>query len=69
MGRNPEGRMRVLHIRAVLTLGVPADQVQHLDRALDQFEQFEQFCTVTQSVGQGIAIEVAVHDVTGVQLK
>lgn len=72
MGRNPEGRMRVLHIRAVLTLGVPADQVQHLDRALDQFDQFdqfEQFCTVTQSVGQGIAIEVAVHDVTGVQLK
>ncbi|UUZ73051.1 hypothetical protein LP415_06460 [Polaromonas sp. P1(28)-8] len=45
---------------------VHADQVQHLDLALDQFEQF---CTVTQSVGQGIAIEVAVHDVTGVQLK
>ncbi|WP_198140986.1 hypothetical protein [Polaromonas sp. JS666] len=48
---------------------VHADQVQHLDLALDQFEQFEQFCTVTQSVGQGISIEVAVHDVTDVQLK
>lgn len=58
--------MRVLHIKAVLTLGAAADQVQHLDRALDQLEQF---CAVTQSVGQGIAIEVAVHDVTGVQLK
>jgi len=66
VGRNPEGRMRVLRIKAVLTLGVPADQVQHLDRALDQFELF---CTVTQSVGQGAAIEAAVHDVTGVQLK
>lgn len=66
VGRNPEGRMRVLQIKAVLTLGVPADQLQHLDRALDQFEQF---CTVTQSVGQGIPIEVVVHDATGAQMK
>lgn len=66
VGRNPEGRMRVLQIKAVLTLGVPADQLQHLDRVLDQFEQF---CTVTQSVGQGIPIEVVVHDATGAQMK
>lgn len=66
VGRNPEGRMRVVHIQAVLTLGVPAAQLQHLDRALDQFEEF---CTVTQSVRQGIPVDVEVHDAAGVRLK
>lgn len=66
VGRNPEGRMRVLHIRAVLTLGVPAGQLQHLDRVLDQFEQF---CTVTQSVGQGIPVSIEISDSTGLRLK
>lgn len=66
IGRNPEGRIRVLQIRAVLTLGVPVGQLQHVDRTLAQFEQF---CTVTQSVRQGIPIEVQVHDATGAQLK
>jgi len=49
LGRNSEGRLRVLQIRAVLTLGVPAVSLEHLDRVLAQFESF---CTVTQSVGQ-----------------
>jgi uncharacterized OsmC-like protein len=66
VGRNAEGRVRVLSIRADLHLGVPAAALQHLDRVL---EQFEAFCTVTQSVGQGLPITVAVHDVTGTQLK
>ncbi len=65
VGRNPEGRLRVLRIQARLTLGVPAAQLQHLDRVLGQFEQF---CTVTQSVGQGIPIEVQVFDVNGEKL-
>ncbi len=66
VGRNAEGRMRVTHIRASLTLGVPGAELQHLDRVLDQFEQF---CTVTQSVGQGIPIEVEVYDATQARLK
>ena len=66
VGRNAEGRLRVLSIKAVLKLGVPAASLEHLDRVLSQFESF---CTVTQSVGQGIDIHVEVYDATGVQLK
>lgn len=66
VGRNAEGRLRVLGIKATLTLGVPAASLQHLDRVLAQFEAY---CTVTQSVGQGIAIETEVFDALGVKLK
>ena len=66
VGRNAQGRLRVLSIRAVLTLGVPAAALQHLDRVLDQFEAF---CTVSQSVAQGIAVSVEVHDAAGLRLK
>jgi uncharacterized OsmC-like protein len=66
LGRNAEGRLRVLAMQATLTLGVPAASLQHLDRALAQFESF---CTVTQSVGTSIPITVSVFDSTGAQLK
>jgi uncharacterized OsmC-like protein len=66
VGRNAEGRLRVLAMQATLTLGVSAAALQHLDRALAQFEAF---CTVTQSVGASIPISVRVFDSTGVQLK
>ncbi|MGA8514570.1 MAG: OsmC family protein [Burkholderiaceae bacterium] len=66
VGRNAEGRLRVLEIRAVLTLGLPAASLQYLDRALGQFETY---CTVTQSVGQGIAVHTEVVDALGVRLK
>ncbi|HYR24893.1 MAG TPA: OsmC family protein [Aquabacterium sp.] len=66
VGRNAEGRLRVLKMTARLQLGVPASQLEHLDRVLSQFEAF---CTVTQSVGQGIPITVEVRDATGTQLK
>ena len=59
VGRNAEGRLRILQITATLRLGVPASQLEHLDRVLGQFEAF---CTVTQSVGQGIPITVKVVD-------
>jgi hypothetical protein len=51
---------------ATLHLGVPAAQLEQLDRVLGQFEGF---CTVTQSVGQGIPIQVRVLDADGVVLK
>lgn len=66
VGRNPEGRVRVLAMDAVLTLGVPAASLEHLDRVLGQFEAF---CTVTQSVGQGIPITIGIFDSTGQRLK
>lgn len=66
IGRNPEGRVRVLGIEAKLHLGVEAHQLANLDRVLDQFEAF---CTVTQSVGQGIPIHTRVLDAKGLILK
>jgi len=66
VGRNAENRLRVLGLHAKLTLGVPAAQLQHLDRVLATFETY---CTVTQSVGQGIAITLEVYDASGARLK
>jgi organic hydroperoxide reductase OsmC/OhrA len=66
VGRNADGRLRVKAIGVVLTLGQPAAALQHLDRALAQFEDF---CTVTQSVRAGIDVSVQVLDATGVRLK
>lgn len=66
VGRNADGRMRVLKIEAKLHLGVEAHRLEHLDRVL---EQFEAFCTVTQSVGQCIPVHTRVLDSTGLILK
>ena len=56
----------MMKMTAVLKLGVPAATLEHLDRVLDQFEAY---CTVTQSVGQGIPIELQVVDSEGLRLK
>lgn len=66
VGRNEQGRLRILRIRVVLTLGVAASALEHLDRVLGQFESF---CTVAQSVGQGLPLTVEVVDALGVRLK
>ncbi|MDT8997705.1 OsmC family protein [Paucibacter sp. APW11] len=66
VGRNEAGYVRVLAMQAQLQLGVPAAQLQHLERVL---ETFEKYCTVTQSVGQGIPISVQVSDSLGQRLK
>lgn len=65
-GRNTENRLRVTQIQARLTLGVPAASLERLDRVLDQFEAF---CTVTESIRAGIAVTVEVWDSTGARLK
>ena len=62
VGRNAEGRLRVLGIKATLTLGVPAASLQHLDRVLAQFEAY---CTVTQSVKAAFPVGVQVFDADG----
>jgi len=66
VGRNAEGRLRVLRMDATLRLGVPASQLQHLDRVLSQFESY---CTVTQSVGQGIPVGLTVLDADNLVLR
>jgi uncharacterized OsmC-like protein len=65
-GRNEANRLRILRIGVRITLGVPAAGLQHLDRVL---QQFEAFCTVGESVRQGIPVEVQVYDSTGAKLK
>ena len=65
-GRNAENRLRIQAMQVVLTLGQPATALQHLDRALAQFEDF---CTVTQSVRGGIEVSVQVLDAAGARLK
>lgn len=66
VGRNAEGRLRVLALQATLTLGVPAEALEHLERVLSSFETY---CTVTQSIAQGIAVRVSVLDAQGAVLK
>lgn len=65
-GRNEQKRLRVQRLHVRLTLGVPARGLQNLDRVLDQFEEY---CTVTQSVRQGIPVDVEVYDSEGARLK
>ena len=66
VGRNAEGRLRVLGMTAKLTLGVHGQVLEHLDRVLGTFESY---CTVTQSVSAGIPVEVQVFDAGGARLK
>jgi uncharacterized OsmC-like protein len=66
VGRNAEGRLRVLALDVRLTLGVPAAGLEHLDRVLSTFEAY---CTVTQSVAGAIPVRLSVFDSAGVQLK
>ncbi|WP_024302749.1 OsmC family protein [Pseudogulbenkiania sp. MAI-1] len=60
--RNEAGRLRVQSIDATLQLGHPASGIEHLDRILGIFQEY---CTVSQSVGRGIPIRVRVLDVDG----
>lgn len=65
MERNPQGRLRVGSVSVSIQIGSPAHTLNHLERAL---EQFEDFCVVTQSVREGIPIEVRVSDSAGTLL-
>lgn len=64
--RNEQNRMRVVRLKARIDLGVPAGQLQHLERALAQFEDF---CTVTASVRAAIPVDVEVYDAAGKQVR
>ncbi|WP_336491367.1 OsmC family protein [Methylobacterium nigriterrae] len=64
--RNAEGRLRITGIDVVISFGAEAGEVQRIDKVLDQFERF---CTVSESVKAGIPVTVAVHDADGRRLK
>lgn len=66
MARNETGRWRIPEARVDIHLAESGDRHTHLERVL---EQFEDFCIVTQSVREGIAVDVAVRDAEGEMLK
>lgn len=66
VGRNDDNRLRVLHMDVQLHVGVAHTALEQVERVL---EQFEEFCTVTQSVRQGIPVTVSVFDCDGHQMK
>jgi len=63
--RNESNRLRIAHIDVVIRLGKEGAQLNHLERVLGQFEDF---CTVTQSVRAGIPVKISVTDGKGVTL-
>jgi organic hydroperoxide reductase OsmC/OhrA len=66
IGRNERNRLRVTGMNITITLGVAPDQLPHFGRAL---EQFEDFCTVSQSVRNGIPYSLTVKGPDGRVLK
>ena len=61
--RNAQGRLRIPRAKVQIHLAESAASLDRFDRALAQFEQF---CTVTQSVREGIVVDVEVIDGDGV---
>lgn len=64
--RNAEGRWRIPKAEVKIHLAEAPGALEHLDRVLDQFEQF---CVVTQSVRDGIDVDVTIRDADGRVLK
>jgi len=65
-GRNENNRLRVTGIEIGIELGLEPESLGHLERALAQFEDF---CTVSQSVRAGIPFTVTVRGPDGRVLK
>lgn len=65
LARNEHGRWRVQRIDVELAMAATAGSLEHLDRLLAQFEDF---CVVTESVRQGIEVQVSVRDGSGALL-
>jgi organic hydroperoxide reductase OsmC/OhrA len=66
IGRNERNRLRVTEMNITITLGVAADKLVHFSHAL---KQFEDFCTVSQSVRNGIPYSLTVKSLDGRVLK
>lgn len=66
VGRNEANRLRIQGIDVHLQLDAAGEDLEHLERVLSQFEEF---CTVSMSVRDGIAIHTHVTDKNGAVLK
>ena len=64
--RNHEGRLRIAGIAVKIALGASMEATPRIDKVL---EQFERFCTVSESVQAGIPVTVSVHDGSGKLLR
>ncbi len=62
LDRNEKDRLRVAHISVAIELPGTASDYAQLDRLL---QQFENFCVVTESVRNGVAVDVRVRDASG----
>jgi len=60
-----EHRWRIVKLNVEINLGASADDLHHLHRAIAQFEDF---CVVTQSVRNGIEVDVTVTDAHGIRV-
>ncbi|MFZ5509245.1 MAG: OsmC family protein [Pseudomonadota bacterium] len=60
--RNERGRLRIGDLQVTIHLAETAERLQHLERAAAQFEDF---CTVTESIRRGIPVSVEVRDAQG----
>lgn len=60
--RNDHGRLRITRINVEVQLADGMASFEHAERALAQFEDF---CIVTESVRQGVSVDVSVRDATG----
>jgi uncharacterized OsmC-like protein len=66
MERNDQGRLRIKGVEVAIRLGAAGGEDAPMQRALAQFEDF---CTVTESVKRGIPVAVTVLDGAGKVLK
>ncbi len=63
--RNEHGRLRVGHVQVEVQLAEAAAAHASIERVLGQFQDF---CTVTESVRHGVTVDVSVRDAEGVTL-
>lgn len=64
--RNANNRLRIIGMDVAIKFAQEGVNIKHLDRVLGQFEEF---CTVSQSIQAGIPIKVSVTDGAGTCLK
>ncbi len=62
LARNDKGRLRVSGLDVAIHLSDPVGKIGHFDRCA---QQFEDFCTVTESIRHGIPVKVHVLDSDG----
>ncbi len=63
--RNPKGRLRVDRLEVAISVDADAARSPRLSRCMDLFEDY---CVVTESVRQGIPVQVKVVDSVGALL-